>query len=156
MKAYLSGAMENAPDFGADWREELEGFLRLELGHGAYNPVREVQKLLTPAEWEQFRTWKLTDFPRFQSVIRRIIHQDLNNLENGSHYVICYWDTACEKGGGTHGELTSAYRREIPVYMVTTLPASQISSWILGCCSRVFSSFDELKSFLKIQYACKS
>jgi hypothetical protein len=41
-----------------------------------------------------------------------------------------------------------AYRRGVPVYLVTQLPAEQVSGWILGCASQVFSSFEELQEYL--------
>jgi len=34
------------------------------------------------------------------------------------------------------------------VYLVTKLPPQQVSGWILGCASQVFSSFEELREYL--------
>jgi hypothetical protein len=51
-------------------------------------------------------------------------------------------------GGGTHGELTVCYEHGIPVYMVLGIPRAEVSSWILGCASEVFDSFQELREFL--------
>ena len=36
--------------------------------------------------------------------------------------------------------------------MVTEMPASEISGWILACTDRTFSSLEELKSFLASTY----
>ena len=38
--------------------------------------------------------------------------------------------------------------RGLPVYLVTKLPVGQVSGWILGCASQVFSSFEELREYL--------
>jgi len=53
------------------------------------------------------------------------------------------------QGGGTHGELTLAYEHRMPVYLVLGMPMEKVSSWIVGCTTEVFSSFDELKQFFK-------
>ena len=44
--------------------------------------------------------------------------------------------------------MTAAYRRGIPVYLVTEKAAGEISGWVLGCVEQVFGGFDELKAFL--------
>jgi hypothetical protein len=67
-------------------------------------------------------------------------------------YVICLWDDAAARGGGTQAELTTAYRKGIRVYMGTELPLSDISGWILACTDRIFTRFDELKAFLAATY----
>ena len=54
--------------------------------------------------------------------------------------------------GGTSSELTFAYRRGIPVYLVTDTPAAEISGWMLACADRVFANVDELKKFLLDRY----
>lgn len=152
IRAYLSGAMEHAPDGGRLWRDELEAFLGNRLGHAAYNPARDVRKNLTEDEVAGFRGWKRTDPERFREVVRKIIHYDLDILERDADYVICLWDEWSQRGGGTHGELTAAFRRGIPVYMVTGLPLVGISGWVLGCCAEIFPSFDALKEFLLARY----
>lgn len=149
MRAYLSGAIEHAPAWGTGWRDEMEDFLRTRLGHTAYNPAREIPRLLTAEEWSRFREWKETDFPRFQEIMRRIIRHDLDELVNRSDYVICCWDQFCAKGGGTHGELTMAFWSGIPVFLVTELPVAGISSWITGCCHRLFHDFPALRCHLE-------
>lgn len=42
---------------------------------------------------------------------------------------------------------------QIPVYMVTSKSANEISGWILGCITQIFQDFDELKQFLKDKYS---
>ena len=151
IRAYLSGAMENAPDGGRAWREDMEAFLG-RLGHAAYNPVRDVRKNLTDEEIGHFRSWKALDPARFRAVVRKIIHYDLDLLERESDYVICLWDQWCQRGGGTHGELTTAFRRGIPVFMVTELPLTEVSGWILGCCAEIFPTLEALKDFLRQRF----
>ncbi|HNR40000.1 MAG TPA: hypothetical protein PKN61_13280 [Acidobacteriota bacterium] len=153
MKAYLSGSMEYAPDFGTGWREEIEAYLRGTLRHEVYNPARDIRKNLSAEEQANFRRWKTDDPPRFREVIRKIIHYDLDVLEGGVGYVVCHWDRHCRRGGGTHGELTTAFRRGIPVYMVTEEPPHEISGWILGCCDEVFGSWPELCAFLQARFS---
>ena len=148
MMAYLAGAIEYSPDSGRGWRREITPFLRDDLGHSVYDPAEDERKSLTEEEQNNLRSWKQTDFSRFQKAVRKIIEWDLDIVAR-SDYVICYLDEHAMKGGGTSAELTFAHRRNIPVYTVTELPLQEVSGWILGCCTQIFGSFEELRSFLK-------
>jgi len=151
MLAYLAGAIEYSPDFGRGWRREITPFLRDELGHAVYDPAEDERKSLTEEEQKCLRSWKQTDFERFQTAVRKIIAWDLE-IVGRSDYIVCYLDEYAMKGGGTSAELTLAHRRNVPVYVVTPLAISHISGWILGCCTRIFGTFDELRSYLKIHH----
>jgi hypothetical protein len=152
MRAYLAGAIEYAPDRGKAWRDEMAAFCMHALNHTCYNPLVEESKYLSPAELASFRQYKATDTKYFQQLVRRLIDGDLAALQNSIDYVICYWDEYATRGGGTYGELTFAYWRKIPVYMVTKLPLESISSWVIGCVSEIFTSLEELKQFLLQRY----
>jgi len=152
MLAYLSGSIEYAPDNGTTWRASLTPFLRA-LGHDVYDPASDIKKNLTDEEVRDFRKWKTRDLDRFQGTIRKIITWDLDYVEHKCDYIVAFWDEGAQRGAGTGGELTLAHRRGIPVYMVAGLPTDQISGWILGCATRVFTDFDQLKEFLARHYA---
>ncbi len=147
MLIYLCGAIEYSPDHGKVWRAEVTRFLH-ELGHEVYDPALDEKKDLTEQEAREFRGWKQTDLPRFQQTIRKIIQYDLDWVEERCDALVAYWDEHAGKGAGTQGELTVAYRRGVPVYLVTKLPVEQMSGWVLGCASHVFPSFEDLHEFL--------
>ncbi len=149
MLAYLAGAIEYAPDLGRGWRQEIKPFL-LSLGHQVYDPAEDERKSLTEEEQRHLRAWKRADFTRFQIAVRKIILFDLEMVTRAD-YIICYFDEHGLRGGGTAGELTFAFRRGIPVYMVTPLPLADISGWVLGCCTEIFGRFEDLKVFLHNQ-----
>ena len=148
MVVYLSGSIEFSDDGGRGWRRELTPFLTGTLGHEVYDPAEDEKKNLTDEEAANFRRWKTEDPERFRQVVRKIIDWDLDWVEQKADYVICYWDAAAVRGAGTQAELTAAYRRGIPVYLVTGLAREEISGWILACATEVFPSFDDLKSVL--------
>ncbi len=152
MLAYLSGSIEYSPDYGKSWRAQLTPFLR-DLGHDVYDPALDEKKNLDDREVREFRYWKITDRPRFQDTIRKIIAWDLDWIEQKSDYVVCFWDEAAARGAGTQGELTMAHRRGIPVYLVVGMPMEKVSGWILGCATEVFENFEELKGFLRTKHA---
>jgi nucleoside 2-deoxyribosyltransferase len=145
MQIYLSGAIEYAPDHGKAWRAEIAPFLR-QLGHNVYDPAQDEKKNLTDEEMRNFRAWKRADLDRFRATVRKIIAWDLDWVERRADCVIAYWDEYAPRGAGSQAEVSLAYRRGIPVYLVAVMPVEQISGWILGCATHVFSSFDELKS----------
>lgn len=152
MLAYLCGPIEYAEDGGRLWRRKLAPFLREHLGHRVYDPAEDEQKNLSEDEVAHFREWKTTDLERFRRVIRKIIAFDLDLIENQADYLICFWD-ALAKSGGTSAELTVAHRKGIPVYLVSTLPAGEISGWMLGCSEQLFRSVEDLKEFLLARFA---
>lgn len=153
MFVYLSGSIEFADDGGKAWRRELTPFLEQTLRHQVYDPAADERKNLTEEEARHFRRWKTRDLDRFRQTVRKIINWDLDRIQNQADYLICYWDRQASRGAGTQAELTAAYRKGIPVYLVTEVPVAEISGWILGCADKVFAGFDELKAFLTKTYA---
>ena len=146
---YLAGAIEYAPGGGREWRLTIGQFLRDEIGVRVFDPCQNEMDLLSPEEKVSFRRWKTEDHSRFAATVRKIIDHDLDNLMNHTQFVVCLWDKGCTRGAGTAGELTLAYHRRVPVYMVLAMPRSEVSSWALACATEVFHSFDELKEFLR-------
>jgi len=152
MLAFLCGAMEYATDGGRAWRERLRRWLEESLNHRVYDPTVEAQRIFSAEELAGLAAWKTTDVERFRRVMRVAIARDLDVMANQADYVVCLWDEAAARGGGTHAELTAATRKGIPVYMVTEISASEISGWILACTDRLFGNFEELKAFLLSTY----
>jgi nucleoside 2-deoxyribosyltransferase len=144
MRIYLAGAIEAAPNNGREWRRDLTPFLE-DLGAQVFDPSLKEDTFISEEEKKHFRTWKTTDYNRFKTVIRKIIDRDLDQLLNKTDLVICLWDEHVIQGGGTHGELTLAYRFGIPVYMVLGMDQSKTSSWILGCVTELFHDYESLK-----------
>jgi hypothetical protein len=153
MLAYLCGPIEFAAEGGRMWRRKLSPFLTEELGHRIYDPAENEKKNLNEEEAAHFREWKMTDLDRFRGVVRKIIQFDLQIVENKADYIICFWDEQVAHSGGTEAELTAAYRKGIPVYLVVPAPSEQVSGWILACADRIFASVDELKDFLRSRYS---
>jgi hypothetical protein len=154
MLAYLCGPIEFAADGGKLWRRELTPFLHNELGHFVYDPAEDEKKNLTDEEAGNFRAWKESDVERFRGVVRKIIQYDLDIVENRVDYLICCLsgDGPSVFSGGTAAEMTFAYRRRIPVYLVTGAPVREISGWMLACADRVFPNVEDLKKFLLERY----
>jgi hypothetical protein len=148
MMAFLCGAMEYAPEGGRQWREPMRLWIQEELNHRVYDPTEEASRILSEEELRSLPTWKTTDPEHYRKVMRFIINHDLDVLANQADYVVCHWDEAAARGGGTQAELTAAYRKGLPVYLVTEMPVEQVSGWVVGCTDRIFSTFDELKAFL--------
>jgi len=152
MLAFLCGGMEYATDGGEAWRERIRLWLQDSLNHRVYDAVVEARRLFSAAELRGLPEWKTSDPERYRRVIRTAINRDLDVMARQADYVICLWDEAAARGGGTQAELTAAYRKGIRVYMVSEMPPGEISGWILACTDKIFASFKELKSFLTATY----
>ena len=147
MLIYLAGSIEYSPDLGKGWRAEITPLLR-SLGHDVYDPAEDETKNLSENEVRQFRSWKHSDLPRFQQTVRKIIAYDLDLIEHRCDALVCYWDQHAGKGAGTQGELTFAHRLGIPVYLICAVPVAEISGWLLGCASEVFTDLDRFREFM--------
>ena len=150
MRAYLSGGMEYVNDEGRSWREEMEEWLAASLGWESFNPNRNSDLLLARLTPDvPFRTLKTTDPARYQQIVEEIVAVDSHEVAEGSDCVICLWDDGAARGAGTKGELTIARYFNKPVYLVTTMSFEEIPGWVLGCTTKRFTSFEELRSFLR-------
>jgi hypothetical protein len=149
MKVYLSGGMEGAKNFGGEWRERIEKWVRETLNHDVFNPTIESVKFLK----EKYPGVERSNMPKedvglFQRVIGEIVLMDCEEIIHNCDYVVCYWDESCYRGAGTQGEVTIAKYFQKPVYLVTQVPLKEVPGWVIGCSIEVFKSIDELKEYL--------
>ena len=150
MLFYLSGPIEYSPDLGKGWRAQIAPFL-ISLGHSVYDPAEDEIKNLTVFEAQEFRSWKKSYFPRFQKTIRKIIAYDLDLIEHRCDAIVCYWDHHAGRGAGTQGELTFAHRLGMPVYLICRVPIQEVSGWLLGCATEVFSDVESFLEFMRCE-----
>src|ERR1700722_16587939 len=153
MLAYLCGPLDSAHDGGRLWRRKLAPFLRDQLGHRVFDPAEDPPKALTDEEQANLLIWQKTDLERFRRAVRKIIAFNLDLLEHKADYLICYWSSGETQGSGAPAEMTAAYRKGIPVYLVTSLPVEEINTWGLGCSDQVFASIEDLKEFLVSRFS---
>ncbi len=152
--AYLSGGMEYAENYGADWRSEIEVWLIERLNHQSFNPVRASDEFLKSKYPEvDFRETKLNHFGKHQEIAKEIVRLDCQEIILRSDYLICYYDESAQRGAGTKGELTVAAMFGKPVFFVQGMPLEKIPSWVLGCVDEIFKDFEALKVFLARKYA---
>jgi hypothetical protein len=152
MMAFLCGGIEYAPEAGRAWRSRLRAWLEENLNHPVYDSALEARRVLGEREWAKLGTLKATDLDRFRQVMHMLISRDLDVIANRADYVVCHWDEAAVQGGESSALLTAAYRKGIPVYLVTEIPIEQIGGWVVGCTAKILPSFDELKSYLTATY----
>jgi hypothetical protein len=156
LRAYLSGGMEFAKGEGSDWRMEMDAWIRKDLQHTVFNPNVESEAFLSrKLPNGRFRELKQHNIDLYVDLIRELVDMDSHEIAEKTDYVICNWDGSAQRGAGTKGEVTMARFTQKPVYMVTTMPFSEIPGWVLGCTTKVFDSFDSLKVFLLEEYAGK-
>ena len=149
MNVYLSGGMEYADDEGMQWRVEIQSWLESHLRHSVFNPNIESNRFFEQHHpGIDFRKLKFENTQRYTEIIRHLVEIDCKEIAGHSDYVICYWDESAARGAGTKGELTMAKYFGKPVYLITSYPLHDIPGWVLGCVTKSFRDFNELKSFL--------
>ena len=156
MLAFLCGGMEYATDGGSRWREGTRVWIQENLNHRVFDPTEEARRILSEEELSSLTEWKGSDVERFRKIMRFIINHDLNVITNQADYIVCYWDDAAARGGGTQAELTAAFRKGIPIYLVTESPVQAISGWVVGCTDKIFATFEELRQFLTATYRAEA
>lgn len=146
--------MEYARREGADWRLEMEVWLRKTLSHSAFNPNSVSEAFLRKRGYYKaaFRALKRRNLKNYMRIVSAIVDRDSREIIRNSSYVICKWDRSAERGAGTKGEVTLAKLVRKPVYVVTSIRPENIPGWVLGCTTKMFRSFAELKKFLKLTF----
>lgn len=154
MRVYLSGGMEYASDEGRTWRGEMQQWLMQHLHCEVFNPNKESERFFSTYHPSiDFRALKSSDVTLYRQIAARLVMTDCSEIAQRSDFVICYWDDAAMRGAGTKGELTIARYFGKPVYIVTPLTIQEIPGWVLGCATSIFTSFNELKSFILSEYS---
>ena len=149
MNVYLSGGMEYADGDGFHWRNELQQWIESTLRHAVFNPTMESNKFFAERYPNMdIRRLKFENIEQYTDIIRYLIDIDCKEIAHRSDYVICFWDESAARGAGTKGELTMAKFFGKPVYLVTSFPLQDIPGWVLGCATKTFNSFDEMKQHL--------
>ncbi len=148
MIAYLSGAMEYAQDEGESWRDSISEWLSIKLGHDVINPVEESRLIIEKTNSYEYRDWKDTDIKRYKEFMHQFVVQDIESVTKEANYIICLWNKDVFRGAGTHGEVTLAFEHGIPVYLISQVPKTDLSGWIIACSTKIFDNFEELKLFL--------
>lgn len=149
MRVYLSGGMEYAEGEGLEWRRELQKWLEADLRHEVFNPNVESNRFFSTHHPNvDFRALKRDNVGLYQTIVRSLVEIDCREIAERTDYVICFWDEGAAKGAGTKGELTMARYFGKPVYLVTSYPLHDLPGWILGCVTKTFGGFEELKRFL--------
>lgn len=152
MRVYLSGGMEYAEGEGVRWRSELQEWLEGRMRHAVFNPNVESNRFFASHyPGIDFRALKREDLALFQEIAQKLVEIDCREIAERSDVVICYWDEGAVRGAGTKGELTMARFFGKPVYLVTSYALADIPAWVLGCATKIFGSFEELKLFLSEQ-----
>lgn len=143
-EVYLAGAMEYTKDGGVAWRETVEQKLK-QLGIKVFNPASNEHGVLEKfgiKDAKEFLALKRTELDRFLQCMRSIINYDMDAIDR-LDCILVYVTKGLS--GGTIGEITHAYRNlGIPVFAVLEpgLQAHEVSGWVLGCLSEVFTDFD--------------
>ena len=148
MIAYLSGAMENAPHEGQEWRGEMTEWLKSNLNHQVIDPILISRTTAIKENAQEYKLWKSVHPEKYKSFIRKIIHSDIDAVILKVDYIICLWNEYVFKGGGTHAEVTFGYWYHKPVFLINKLEKVALSSWIEACSDSVFDDFKSLQIYL--------
>ena len=188
IKCYLCGPMESVAnnDGGRGWRDKLRPQLeqRVDLNNNpvyVFNPC-DTEKEKVGYSIEEFHSklqgWVTGGYrdkvKEYMDIIwRGKTFLKLNKQTNKEELITLIGDidyTRCsnfiilrleenDHPVGTYGECMIAYERNIPIYMLKTMPLTKYSKtllgWIFGSGGEIFKSQNELLEFLDKKYKLK-
>jgi len=146
IKYYLGGPIQYTNDFEA-WRYKLTEFLE-KRGCVVFNPLTKykgkassyknmVSQLLVDGKIDSLR-----DFVR-----GLIISPDFKYVEEAD-IMVAYLPKDI-KAFGTIAEMSYAYNKGKIILVVTDIPVTEYSAWMVGLSTRIFINFDELEKYIK-------
>lgn len=147
-KIYLAGGMENAPNFGVEWRERAEKWLT-KAGWDVHNPCTKETTIfkrrgVKGSTYHKLKTKKTLDI--YVSIMKDLIDFDKEVIRNVD-MVLVYWDEYVY--GGTIDEIGYARENSVPVILMSKLPLRRISGWVLGRADgNVFFTWKDIKEYL--------
>jgi len=150
-KTYVAGPMDDVSiDESRDWREMLTEKLS-KIGIEVLSPISKYGDDYGKIR-VKFSKWKNSgniDAIR-QYVSRYIIMADLK-LVKKCDFVTLYIPAKGSEICGSYGEGTHAFYLGRPVLIVTTrrLKPLSLPKWIVGCSTRIFTSWDEYFEYVK-------
>ena len=148
MTAYLSGAIENAPYEGQEWREEMTECPQYNLNHRVIDSTLISQATAIKENAKEYKLWKNFYPEKYKTFIQKILRLDINAVISKVYYIICLWDEDVIRSVGTHAEVTFGYWYQKPVFLINKLEKAALSSWIKSCSVFVFDDFNFLGFYL--------
>ena len=144
--------MTRANDWGVGWRRREKRWFA-PYGETVFSPPDRENNLLVKFD---IRPSDLRNYPhRLHPSTRKqlfgeIIKFDLEQIRHRTKYVIAYFT---EYSPGTVSELTWARMWDIPVFMITR--KRRLKPWVEACTTKVFHTWDQLHSYLKVKYTLR-
>lgn len=149
---YLSGGMQFKKGKGFQWRQHSSVKLK-EMGYFPID-ICELDRAYAAQHGELFYKYNDEfsdkDLVQFKSNIRKHFHYtDCELVRKDSDAVIVLWDESAQRGAGTHSEAHVAYENDIPVFVVNTMPLTEVPGWFISESTKIFNSFEKLYSYLE-------
>jgi len=87
-------------------------------------------------------------------VSSHMINTDLKMVEKSTFLTVWIPKLNGYEICGSYGEVTLAYYLKKPIYVVTerSLKPVELPSWLVGCSTAIFESWDEYLTFIKKEY----
>jgi hypothetical protein len=145
---YLSGGIEHTKDFGQGWRDKCVSNFN-QMGIQSIN-VSELEQSFMK-EYEVPFPIDKEDSRYYKTLIQQhFIYPDLQLITDFADALVIYYDESVRKGAGTVAELQHAFSMGIPIYVVNGFDSiKDIPSWMIGCSTKIFNSFDDLYNHIK-------
>lgn len=147
---YLSGGMEHSPDLGEAWRKEASTNL-MSMNYFPLD-IFELDRAYSNKHGDLYYFYN-DDLPidkklQFKTNVRKhFIYTDLELVDKDSDAIIVNWDISAALGGGTHNEISHAYERDIPIFIIIT-DDTKLPGWIRAQASKVFTRWGDLYEYL--------
>lgn len=150
-RVYLAGAMDRVADRGNGWRDSITPFLQ-DLGVIVFNPIKKPSTIGLEDEKTQLLKQQLKKdqkYSELSDLMKTIRSVDLR-LVDISDFLIVNLDLDIHPCG-TYEEIFWGNRQKKPILIHMVQGKHRSPDWLFGTIPHemIFSSWDEIKSYLK-------
>lgn len=146
---YLSGGIQYAKDFGADWRVDASSTLK---GMGYYPiDICHLDRQYAKKYGELYIMNDRANTLQYKSNIRRhFVQADLQLIERDSDALIVFYDESARRGAGTISECQHAYNYDLPIFIMSSYQDWQVEvpGWLQALGTKVFTDFPSMYAYL--------
>lgn len=142
---YLIGAIDDAKDYGVNWRKDFSKFLN-KIKVGVFDPTAKPSGFVNETKDSVEFLNKLKeegDYGTLSKVMKKIVSIDLHYLDL-SNFVVAYLDLDVRLTGSIT-EITYAALEKKPIIIICPQGKAKLPNWLYGMCDhRLF--FDDIES----------
>jgi len=146
---YLSGGIEKAVNYGAEWRKKV-AFILKEQGYFPID-ITALDKAYSDTHGKLYTDFNEADeLLRKANIRKHFVFTDLQLIKNDTDALILFYDESARHGAGTISEAQYAYLHDIPIFIVSYWEnwQKEVPGWLHALSTKIFTKFDDCLEYM--------